>query len=128
MKQPAAKQGDRVVGIDMHLIQPPGPTSPVIVPHPFDGIIDSGCVDTVKVNGMPAAIVGSVAFNQPHIPMGGTFVIAPRNRGTINTGSVTVSIGGRPAARAGDTALTCNDPVDAPNGKVVATGTVWIGD
>ena len=34
---------------------------------------------------------------------------------------------GEPAARAGDTAKTCNDPTDLPVGKVVATpGTVFI--
>jgi hypothetical protein len=31
------------------------------------------------------------------------------------------------AARNGDTAMTCNDPVDLPVGKVVAVGTVFIG-
>ena len=33
MGQPAAKQGDKVVAIDIHLIQPPGPASPVPVPQ-----------------------------------------------------------------------------------------------
>jgi uncharacterized Zn-binding protein involved in type VI secretion len=31
------------------------------------------------------------------------------------------------AARNGDTAQTCNDPVDLPIGKVIAMGTVFIG-
>jgi uncharacterized Zn-binding protein involved in type VI secretion len=38
-----------------------------------------------------------------------------------------VKIGGKQAARAGDTATTCGDPADAPNGKVIAAGTVMIG-
>ena len=46
---------------------------------------------------------------------------------TIITGSATVFINGKPAARNGDTAITCNDPVDLPVGKVVAKGTVFIG-
>jgi uncharacterized Zn-binding protein involved in type VI secretion len=36
-------------------------------------------------------------------------------------------INGKPAARAGDQALTCNDPVDVPAGTVVASGRVLIG-
>jgi uncharacterized Zn-binding protein involved in type VI secretion len=36
-------------------------------------------------------------------------------------------INGKPVARNGDTALTCNDPADLPAGTVVAVGTVLIG-
>ncbi len=36
-------------------------------------------------------------------------------------------INGKQAARNGDTATTCNDPVDLPVGTVVAAGTVLIG-
>jgi len=38
-----------------------------------------------------------------------------------------VLINGKAAARAGDTAQTCNDPVPMPVGTVVATSTVLIG-
>jgi len=38
-----------------------------------------------------------------------------------------VRIGGKGAARNGDSAVTCNDPVDQPVGTVVAAGTVRIG-
>lgn len=128
MGQPAAKQGDRITATDIHLIQPPGPTSPVPVPHPFSGIIDGNLSGDVKIEGRAAATVNSTATNTPpHIPQGGTFVVPPKNRATIITGSLTVSINGRQAARAGDTALTCNDPVDMPVGQVVAQGTVSIG-
>lgn len=128
MAQPAAKQGDRITSLDMHLIQPPGPTSPVLVPHPFSGLIDGNLSPDVKFEGRAAATLGSTATNTPpHVPIGGTFVVPPRNRGTIITGSATVLINGKPAARAGDTALTCNDPVDLPVGTVVAAGTVLIG-
>lgn len=51
----------------------------------------------------------------------------PSNKATIMKGSATVSINGKAAARAGDTAKTCNDPVDLPSGVVVAVGTVTIG-
>jgi uncharacterized Zn-binding protein involved in type VI secretion len=128
MGQPAARQGDRIVALDMHLIQPPGPTSPVLVPHPFSGIIDGGVSSDVTIGGAAAATLNSTATNTPpHIPMGGTFVVPPSNRATIITGSLTVTINGQPAARAGDTATTCNDPVDLPVGTVVAVGQVLIG-
>jgi uncharacterized Zn-binding protein involved in type VI secretion len=128
MGQPAAKQGDQVTALDMHLIQPPGPTSPVLVPHPFSGIIDNNLSPSVNIQSMPAATVSSTATNTPpHIPIGGSFVNPPTNQGTIMQGSATVKINGKPAARAGDTANTCNDPVPLPVGTVVAVGTVLIG-
>jgi uncharacterized Zn-binding protein involved in type VI secretion len=128
MGPPAAKQGDRIVAIDMHLIQPPGPTSPVIVPHPFSGVLDGALSADVTIEKKKAAMVNSTATNTPaHIPIGGTFVKPPTNRATIIKGSATVTINKRAAARTGDTATTCNDPVDAPVGTVVAVGKVFIG-
>jgi uncharacterized Zn-binding protein involved in type VI secretion len=128
MGQPAAKQGDRVTATDIHLIQPPGPSSPVPTPHPFSGIIDGSLSANVNIQNMAAATMGSTCTNTPpHVPIGGTFVKPPTNKGTIIKGSATVNINGKPAARNGDNSLTCNDPVDAPVGSVVATGTVNIG-
>jgi uncharacterized Zn-binding protein involved in type VI secretion len=128
MGQPAAKQGDRITAVDTHLIQPPGPSSPIPTPLPFNGIIDGGLSSNVNVSSMPAATVNSTATNTPpHIPIGGTFVHPPSNKGTIISGSATVMINDKPAARSGDTAMTCNDPVDLPVGTVVAMGTVNIG-
>src|SRR5687768_9928036 len=128
MGLPAAKQGDRVVATDMHLIQPPGSTPPVLVPHPFTGMIDGGLSGDVKIMGKPAATQNSTATNTPaHLPIGGSFVKPPSNRATITVGSPTVLINGKPAARNGDPALTCNDPADLPSGTVVAVGTVLIG-
>jgi uncharacterized Zn-binding protein involved in type VI secretion len=128
MGMPAAKKGDRVVANDMHLIQPPLPVSPVLTPHPFAGIIDGGLSSNVNIMGMPAATLNSTATNTPpHVPIGGTFVKPPTNKSTIQTGSGSVFINNKPAARHNDTALTCNDPADLPAGKVVAFGTVTIG-
>jgi uncharacterized Zn-binding protein involved in type VI secretion len=53
--------------------------------------------------------------------------LGSRPKGTVQVGSTSVTINGKPAARSGDTAMTCNDPVDAPVGTVVAVGTVMIG-
>jgi uncharacterized Zn-binding protein involved in type VI secretion len=52
----------------------------------------------------------------------------PRNQGTVQTGSATVLFGGRPAARAGDPVLTCNDPVDLPVGRITTgSPSVFVG-
>jgi uncharacterized Zn-binding protein involved in type VI secretion len=133
MGPPAAKQGDRVTAADTHLIQPPGPTSPIPVPgHVFVGTLDAGLSSDVNIMGKPAATVGSTATNTPaHVPLGGTFVAPPTNQARVIRGSATVFINGQAAARAGDTAETCNDvPTPggtAPVGTVVAAGTVNIG-
>jgi uncharacterized Zn-binding protein involved in type VI secretion len=131
MGQPAAKQGDRVVAVDTHIVMVPGtPPVPTPLPHPFAGIISGGLSTDVKISGRPAATVGSTADNTPpHLPTapGTAFQRPPANKATIQQGSQTVKINGKPAARTGDKALTCNDPVDQPAGTVVAAGTVMIG-
>jgi uncharacterized Zn-binding protein involved in type VI secretion len=129
MGQPAAKQGDQVTALDIHLIITPPPGSVTIpVPHPFSGILDGALSSDVKIEKRAAATVDSTATNTPpHVPIGGTFANPPKNQARVFTGSLTVKINGKAAARAGDTALTCNDPVDAPVGTVVAQSTVLIG-
>lgn len=130
MGQPAAKQGDQVTATDIHIILVPSPTgtTPTPIPHPFTGIISGSLSTNVNIMKRPAATLGSTAENvPPHIPQGGAFQIPPRDRAQITTGSARVMINGQPAARNGDTALTCNDPVDLPNGTVIATGTVFVG-
>lgn len=131
MGQPAAKQGDQIIATDTHIVMipaPPGPPVPTPLPSPFNGIITGNLSTNVKIMGMPAATVGSTADNvPPHIPEGGPFQVPPTNKGQIIMGSETVMINNKPAARNGDTAMTCNDPADLPVGKVVAVGTVMIG-
>lgn len=130
MGQPAAKQGDQITAVDTHIIMIPSPGGPVPtpVPLPFSGMINGNLSSNVKIMGMAAATQGSTADNlPPHIPPGGPFQKPPSNKGQIMTGSATVMINGKPAARNGDTAQTCNDPVDAPVGTVIAVGTVMIG-
>lgn len=130
MGKPAAKQGDQIMAIDIHIVLIPSPTSqiPTPLPHPFNGIINGKLSSDVKIMGMPAATVDSTAFNTPsHIPQGGTFQKAPSNEAIIMSGSTTVKINGKMAARNGDVAMTCNDPSDLPSGTVVAVGTVFIG-
>ncbi|HQX53242.1 MAG TPA: PAAR domain-containing protein [Planctomycetaceae bacterium] len=132
MGQPAAKQNDTIVAVDTHIVMVPSPGGPVPtpLPHPFNGIISSGLSGDVNIMGFAAATVGSVADNTPpHIPTppGTAFQTPPKNKGTIRLGSQTVKINGKSAARNGDVADTCNDPADAPVGKVIAVSTVMIG-
>jgi uncharacterized Zn-binding protein involved in type VI secretion len=130
MGQPAAKQGDQVLATDTHIVMIPSPGGPVPtpLPSPFAGILDGSLSSDVFVGGMAAAVQGSTATNTPaHVPAGGPFQKPPSNKAQILIGSATVLINGKPAARNGDTALTCNDPADMPIGRVVAAGTVLIG-
>lgn len=132
MGQPAAKQGDQVLSTDTHIVMVvAGPSLvPTPLPHPFVGKITGSTIATVKLSGQPAAVVGSTADNSPeHIPTppGVSFQVPPSNKSTIQMGSATVKIGGKQAARNADTSITCNDPADAPVGKVIAVGTILIG-
>ena len=130
MGQPAAKKGDQIMANDIHIVMIPSPGGPIPtpLPNPFMGQIDGALSSDVNIEGQPAAVQGSTATNTPsHIPAGGPFQSPPSNKATIQTGSATVLINGKPAARNGDIAMTCNDPADAPMGTVMAVGKVNIG-
>lgn len=130
MGQPAAKQGDQVTAIDIHIVMIPTPGGPVPtpLPHPFMGMLDGNLSTDVMIMGMPAATLGSTANNMPpHIPQGGPFQIPPTNKGTIMNGSATVMINGKPAARAGDLTQTCADTGPNMAAQLIAMGTVMIG-
>lgn len=130
MSQAAAKQGDKVLATDIHvqMIPSPGGPVPTPLPSPFVGTLDGSLAGDVFVEGKAAAVVGSTATNTPaHVPTAGPFQKPPSNQASILQGSATVFINGKPAARNGDPALTCNDPADLPAGSVLAVGTVFIG-
>lgn len=130
MGMPAAKMGDKIVAVDTHIYMIPTPGGPVPtpLPSPFNGMITGGCSTNVNIQGKPAATLGSTADNvPPHMPQGGPFQVPPTNKGNIIMGSTTVFINNKPAARNGDTAMTCNDPSPLPVGKVIAVSTVMIG-
>ncbi len=130
MGQPAAKQGDQILATDTHIVMVPTPPVPTPLPHLFTGIINGGLSTDVNIMGKPAAVVGSTADNTPpHTPTppGTTFQKPPANKATIQIGSQTVMINGKPAARHSDKAMTCNHPADIPAGTVVAIGTVMMG-
>ena len=98
------------------------------MPMPFAGMLDGALATDIVCEGRPIATQGSTATNTaPHIPAPGPFQKPPANLATILTASISVFAPGGGVARAGDTALTCNDPADLPNGTVVAVGTVFVG-
>jgi RHS repeat-associated protein len=112
----AAKAFDPVVGVDIHIIQPPGPVPPVPIPHPFIGMLidpmDFAPVigATVMVNGMPRATAGTGGqCIPPHIPIGGVFVKPPANECEIFMGSSTVLADDDPLSFLGMPALSCHD-------------------
>ncbi len=124
MGKPAAKQGDRIVAVDTHILMVPSPGGPVPTPTsmPLSGVLDGALSGDVVVEDQAAAVKGSTADNSPaHLPTAGPFQRQPSNRGTVDTGSPTVLVNGQPIARSGDTVITCNDPGDAPNGTVTLT-------
>jgi len=130
MGQPAAKNGDQVTATDIHIELVPTAVGPIPTPtpHPFAGALNDKLSDNVKIEGQAAATIDSIANNKPaHIPQAGPFQKPPSNKGKIISGSATVNINGKAAARNNDKAETCNDPADLPNGIVIASGTVLIG-
>ena len=129
MGQPAAKQGDRIVAVDTHIVIVPGQRADAAA-APLAGSIAGSLSANVRIMGLPAATVGSTADNTPpHIPTppGTGFQEPPANGGTVQVGSATVRINGKAAARNANKAMTCNDPSDLPAGTIIAAGTVLIG-
>lgn len=128
MGQPAAKQGDTVVGTDIHVVlvpAPPGQPVPTPLPHPFSGPLDTDLSSDVLIDGLPAATEGSIAHNQPpHIPTppGTVFQTPPDNQGTVQSGSMSVNINGKAAARVGDPVQTCEG-----TGVITGASVVLIG-
>ena len=119
----AARDTDSVGGSDIHFVIIPTPSGevPIPIPHAFSASINKAVSDNVKVNGLGAATMGSETQNQPtHIAKGSRFQKQPTNKGTVQMGSASVMINGQPAARLGDTVLTCADPSDMPNGTILS--------
>lgn len=112
----AAKHFDVIVGLDVHIVQPPGTVPPVPIPHPFVGIVFDPfdylplIGSTVKVNGLPRAQAGSAGLSlPPHLPIGGLFVKPPESEGELFMGSSTVEVEGEPFGYLGLPVLSCSD-------------------
>ncbi len=133
MGKAAAKKGDQIIGIDIHIVLIPVPiigTLPTPLPNPFLGKITKGVSANVFVNNKNAATFGSKAKNvPPHIPIGGPFQKPPKNESQVLIASSSVYINNKPAARDLDVCLDCNDPAPLPTGfvKVMGKSTVFIG-
>ncbi|WNG24315.1 hypothetical protein F0U62_10020 [Cystobacter fuscus] len=113
---PAAKHFDPLLGIDIHLILPPGGVPPVPIPHPHIGMVFDP-MDyvpilgaTVLVGGVPRAQAGTSGIAlSPHIPMGGVFIKPPANESEVFMGSSTVSVDGDAFSHLALPALSCQD-------------------
>lgn len=131
MSEPIAKQGDRVVGVDTHVVLVPSPGGPVPTPMPmsFNGMLVEELGTSTMIDNQPVALVGSVARNlPPHLPLGGPFQKPPANAGKISQGSESVFVENRAVARANDPARCCNDPADQDTANVVVSApTVFAG-
>lgn len=111
----AAKQYDMVIGVDIHLVQPPGPSPPIPIPHPFVGMVFDPMEfipfvgADIFVNGMPAAGAGGGGVALPvHIPIGGTFIKPVDSDCEVFMGSSTVTINGSPMSFMGMPTLSCS--------------------
>lgn len=111
----AAKHFDPLIGIDIHLIVPPG-LPPVPIPHPHIGIVldpfDYVPIigGTVDVNGLKRAQAGTNGIAiPPHIPIGGVFAKPPTNESEIFMGSSTVTVDGMPFSYMALPVLSCQD-------------------
>ncbi len=130
MGQAAAKKNDLMTATDMHSVTVDGSATPQSLPHSFNGRLSTNLSSNVYVNGQAAAVKGSEAMNRPgHTPTapGTAFVNPPSNRGVVTSGSGTVFVNGRSAARSGDSVRTCADPAANTSGRLSASGDVYIG-
>lgn len=128
MGRPAASADSTVAGIDLHTVLVPS-APPALLPHPYVGRLGADLVSSVLVEGRPAATQGSRSqLDSPHVPTppGTSFAAPPNGVGSVDSGSATVLVAGRPAARAGDTVTTCSE-AGQPAATVQATSTVLIG-
>lgn len=114
MGQPAIVMGDQITGIcPNHLV--PGPLGAPIPspPLPFAAPITEGTVASVLMGGKPAAVAGSWGLNTPpHLGLhpADPFLVPPTQRGQILSGSLTVLVGGQPAATAASQCTCCVVP------------------
>ncbi len=120
----AARQTDNVLHQNPHCHAPIHPNAPVAHPAIPHAII-SACAVMVKIDGLAAAVVGSVSKPCTTPPC------VPNGPGIVSKGSATVMIESRPAARASDMVAFagCVAPIGSPTGKILppCSPTVMIG-
>lgn len=145
MTEPAAKKDDKIKSDSSSKVwvQPLGspPPDPISVTFSYEGPIDKGLSSNVFIEGKPAATAGSTATNstppisQTNVTTQGSLRSIVNDIATITTGSSSVFINGKKAARNKDVAQTWDYSKpsspgigqEVENAKVNATGSVLIG-
>jgi RHS repeat-associated protein len=113
---PGVKHLDPIIGLDVHIVQPPGPVPPVPIPHPYIGMMLDP-IDyipiigaTVYINGLPRVTAGTQGLPvPPHLPIGGMFVKPPTSESEMMMGSATVIADENPLGYAPLPVLSCQD-------------------
>ena len=124
-----AKQNDRVVGFDTHIMVIPAGTGTanVPLPHPFIGQIKGKVSSNVKMGYKGVATKGSVARHDDsmHLQLPGTiqFLNNPKKEGEVTGGTIgEVKVNGKEVAVVGSLVTTCNDVGMRDNSTIVALG------
>jgi uncharacterized Zn-binding protein involved in type VI secretion len=115
MGTPAIVLGDQITGMcPIHIIPNPATGIPQPSPPlPFSAPITIGVCPTVLIGGKPAAVVGCTGYNTPpHVGLfpADPYMVPVMQIGTIVSGSLTVLLGGQPAATASSTCTCCATP------------------
>jgi uncharacterized Zn-binding protein involved in type VI secretion len=129
MGNPAVVMGDKIQGTcSVHQIPNPSSGAPQPAPPmPFSAPLLQSVDTTVLIGGKAAVVMGSSGMNTP--PHVGLHASDPSmspsmQTGRVTKGSATVLIGGKGAARTGDTCVMC---AGAPGQLVGTATTVLIG-
>jgi len=122
-----AKQDDKVIGVDTHILMEPSPSGAVPTPfsHPFVGALKEDLAASVKIWNNKVATKNSVAKHLAgHVPTGpGPFQKTPDNKGKVTGGTEkSVKANGKEVAVIGSSVTTCNDIGMRDNSKVIAAG------
>ena len=124
-----AKQNDKVMGFDTHIMVIPAGTSTanVPLPHPFIGQIKDKVSSDVKIGDKGVATKGSIAKHDDsmHMQLPGTikFQKNPKKEGEVTGGTVSkVKVNGKEVAVLGSQVTTCNDMGMQNNSTIVSIG------
>ena len=128
MGSPAIVMGDQITGqCPIHMIPNPARGMPQPSPPlPFSAPVNIGVVNTVLIGGKPAAVMGSSGMNTPpHVGLhpADPYFVPVMQVGRVVSGSMTVLIGGQPAATQQSTCTCCA----TPGTPMPTTTTVLIG-
>jgi uncharacterized Zn-binding protein involved in type VI secretion len=146
MAESAAKKDDTITSdgtSKVYIKMPTTPPSDSLFLFTYKGSIDKSCSPNVFIMSKPAATVDSIAISNSTPKLddqlgGGTVELTVDNTATITSGSSSVYINGKKAARNKDIAKTWdystppppgnNNAKEIENAKVKAEGSVYVGD